>query len=708
MTKRFFLFPFLLAALFAFSSCYGQTQQDIKRSIYLQKMIQDGVRQEHFQPKQLDDEFSEKAFDEYLKSLDYNKRFFIQEDIDALSEYRREIDDQYTNTQLDFFYLSLDLIRNRTTAAEKHCFLLLEKPFDFTVDEDLQFNTDSIDWAKNTDELNDRWRKTLKYETLTRLHTKMEEQRKAAEKSDTATIKPFAQLEEEAREAVGKRYKDWFSYLTQNDDNDYIALYINAILNTYDPHTEYFPPKDKEDFDIRMSGQLQGIGATLSQKDGYITVVDIVVGSPSWKQGELEVDDKILKVAQGDEEPLDIVDMRLDKAIRFIRGPKGTEVRLTVQKVDGTQKVIPIIRDVVVIEDTYAKSMILTDTETGAKIGYIHLPSFYVNFQDKTARRSSTDMHNEIEKVKAEGISGIIVDLRGNTGGSLMDCVDIAGLFIDQGPVVQVKAKVGPPQVLSDRARGADWDGPLVVLVNNYSASASEIFAAALQDYERAVILGTTTYGKGTVQRFEDLDNVVRGLDDIKPLGSVKFTTSKYYRINGGATQLKGVIPDIEVPTAYKYIKTGERELDNALPWSEIESSKYTVWKNGSCKWDGVVKKSQERIAKNDYYTMVDENAQRLKKRRDETIYPLNFETYNALLKQHEEEADRFKDLGKDTLNIAAKIITQDVEKAPNDTATIEKNKRWEKNIITDNTLYEAMKVVQDIQKLKCFAIKED
>ncbi|MDR0363479.1 MAG: carboxy terminal-processing peptidase [Bacteroidales bacterium] len=708
MTKRLFLFPFFLTLLLSFYSCCGQSQQDIKRNVYLEKLIQEGIRQEHFQPIPVDDEFSEKAFDEYLKKLDYNKRFFVQSDVDALSAYRHEIDDQYLNMQFDFYYFSLDLIRERIKEAETYCFDLLGKPFDFKTDEDIQFNSDSIDWAKTKEELQDRWRKTLKYEILTRLHTKMTDQEKAAKKSDTVTIKTFAQLEKEARESVGKRYKDWLSYLIQNDDNDYIALYINSILNVYDPHTEYFPPQDKENFDIRLSGQLQGIGATLSQKDGYITVVDIVVGSPSWKQGELEVDDKILKVAQGEEEPMDIVDMRLDKAIRFIRGPKGTEVRLTVQKVDGSQKVIPIIRDVVVIEDTYAKSMILTDTETNAKIGYIYLPSFYVNFQDKDARRSSVDMKNEIEKVKAEGISGIIFDLRNNTGGSLIDCVDIAGLFIDQGPVVQVKGKVGAPQVLSDKVPGANWDGPLVVLVNNYSASASEIFAAAMQDYERAVILGSTTYGKGTVQRFEDLDRVVRGLSEIKPLGSIKFTTSKYYRINGGSTQLKGVIPNVSAPTAFKYINTGERELDNALTWTEIDPTKYETWKKGSCKWDDVIKKSQERIEKNNYFTMMDENAQRLKNRRDETIYPLNYDAFSALLKTHEEETERFKDLGKDTLNIVAKIITQDEGTVPNDTATIEKNKRWNKNIITDNTLYEAMKVVQDIQKLKCFAIKED
>lgn len=707
MTKKLFLLPFIFCWLFIAQSCFGQPQNDIKRNVYLQKVLQEVVKQNHFNPVQIDDSFSEKAFDAYLKSLDYNKRFFTQADIDALSQYRYRIDDEYLSGRAEFFDLSLELITERTNTAERYYKEILEHPFTFTSTESLQLNADSLQWASDTIVLKKRWEEVLRYETLSRIYTKVTDQEKALEKSDTVTVKSFEELEKEARESVGKRYKDWFSYLSQNETNDYMASYINAILSIYDPHTEYFPPKDKEDFDIRLSGQLQGIGATLTQRDGYITVTDIVPGSPSWKQGELEVDDKILKVAQGEEEPLDIVDMRLDKAIQFIRGAKGTEVRLTVQKVDGSQKVIPIIRDVVVIEDTYAKSVILTDEETNERIGYINLPSFYANFQDHNGRRSATDMRKEVEKVIAENVSGIIIDLRNNTGGSLSDCVDIAGLFIDRGPVVQVKGRYGAPQVLSDNKSGALWDGPLVIMVNNYSASASEIMAAAMQDYGRAVIIGTTTYGKGSVQRFEDLDPFVPGQNDIKPLGSVKLTTSKFYRINGGATQLKGVVPDITVPSAYKYIKTGERELDNALAWTEIDPAKYALWNNGACKWDEVVRRSEARITANDYFTMMDENAQRLKARRDESIYPLNYEAYKKMMIEQKEEADRFKDLGADTLKIAIQALAEDLAKETNDTATIEKNKRWNKMILTDNTLYEAMKVIQDVTMQKCVAIRK-
>jgi carboxyl-terminal processing protease len=400
--------------------------------------------------------------------------------------------------------------------------------------------------------------------------------------------------------------------------------------------------------------------------------------------------------------------MRLDKAIRFIRGPKGTEVILTIQKVDGAQKTISLIRDVIVIEETYAKSMVLTDKSTNHRIGYIYLPSWYANFQDRNGRRCSVDIQNEIEKLKAEKVSGIVIDLRNNTGGSLIDCVDVSGHFIDQGPVVQVQGRGRPPQVLADTKTGTIWNGPLVVLVNSYSASASEIFAAAMQDYGRAIIMGSTTYGKGTVQRFDDLDKLVPGQNDIKPLGSLKQTIQKFYRINGSSTQLKGVTPDIIVPDSYKYIDTGERELDNALAWSEISTSAYTNWNSGACKWDNAVKQSNERIAKNTFFSLTDENAKRLKQNRDEVHYTLNFESYKAYKERQNNEAEKYKNLGKDTLNIEALILTADESINPSDTAAIERNKKWYQMVVTDNTIYEAMKVVQDMERMRCFAVRRE
>ena len=709
MVKRFFLIFSTVGLLFACQSCFGQEPNNIKRSTYIQATIQKEIQQEHFNPLSIDDAFSEKAFDEYLKTIDYSKRLLTQADIEILSKYKHKIDDQYKENSLEFFDLAVEIITQRTKEAERYCLAFLETPFNFSVKETAIFNPDSLNWAKDTTEIKDRWRKILKYEVMTRIYTSEEDQKKAMEKSDTIKAKSREEFEKEARTSVEKRYKDWFSYVLRNEDDDYLATYINAILSVYDPHTEYFPPKNKEDFDIRFSGQLEGIGATLTQKEGYITVSDVKIGSPAWKQGELEVNDKILKVTQGNtKETVDVVDMRLDKAIRFIRGPKGTEVILTIQKVDGTQKTISLIRDVIVMEETYSKSMVLTDKTSHSRIGYIYLPSFYANFQDKDGRRSSIDMKKEIEKLKAEKVSGIIIDLRNNTGGSLMDCVDIAGHFIDNGPVVQVQGRNKPPQVLADVRNGTVWDGPLVVLVNSYSASASEIFAAAMQDYGRAIIIGSTTFGKGTVQRFDDLDRLVPGQHDIKPLGSIKLTIQKFYRINGSSTQLKGVTPDIMLPDSYKYFDTGERELTNALPWTEITTSNYTTWNKNACKWDKVIEQSNKRIAKNKFFALTDENAKRLKQRRDETRYSLNYETYKDFVKRQNEEAEKYKELGKDTLNIDARILTGDETLNPSDTAAIERNKKWYQMVVTDNTIYEAMQVMQEMAKMRCFATRRD
>lgn len=707
MNSKKFISIVTFLILFLLQSCYGQGNTDIKRDVYVQQILKRIITNLHIQPAQVNDTFSVKAFDAYLKTLDYNKRFFIKSDIDSLSYYKTLIDDQYNDGRFDFYTLSFDLITQRIQEAEGYYKEALTKPFKFDKEEFIQMNADSISWAKDKKELKKRWYQTLKYEVLVRTYSDMESQRKAMEQSDTIKEKSFSEIEEKARESVGKRYKNWFDVISQWDTNDIFSYYMNAILSDNDPHTEFFPPKEKEDFDIRFSGQLQGIGATLSQRDGFITVVDIVPGSPSWKQGELEVNDKIIKVAQADNEPVDVVDMRLDKAVQLIRGPKDTEVRLTVQKIDGTQKVISIIRDVVVIEETYAKSMTITDKETGSTYGYIYLPSFYANFNDPKGRRCSKDMRAEVEKLKAENVEGIIIDLRNNTGGSLFDCIDIAGLFIDNGPVVQVKSKTSA-NVYTDRDKGIVYDGPLVVMVNQSSASASEIFAAAMQDYKRAIILGTTTFGKGTVQRFEDLDPLVMGADDIKPLGSIKVTLQKFYRINGGSTQLLGVTPDIPVTSIYKYIDYGERELDNPLAWTEMQPANYQIWKDGECDWSQIIDKSLNRMERDSFFIKMDDNAKRLKKVRDNTIYPLKYKDYESFIKKNNEESERFKNLGKDTLNIEAVILSAEKSNIPDDTTAVERNKKWHKQVITDPVLFEAIKVCGDLQKMPCFIRKEE
>ncbi|MDD4142808.1 MAG: S41 family peptidase, partial [Bacteroidales bacterium] len=537
--KKFLKLTFLIFSIFCFNNnVFAQLSAETFKELYVQNMLKTIIQSSHYNPPEIDDSLSLNTYNAYLKAVDNYKRFFTAADIKKLDAYKWQLDDEYNGDNMAFFDMSYGIISKRVTEAERYYIEATAEPFSFTSDDFVQMNPDSLKWAKDTTELLKRWYQMLKYETLVKIYNDNKAQE---EKNGTTPKKTFSELEVTARESIRKRYKNWFDIMLKEDKTDYFDDYMNALLWSCDPHTNFFSPKDKEDFDIRFSGQLEGIGATLTLKDGYVTVTDIVPGSPSWKQGELEVNDKILKVAQGNLEAVDIVDMRLDKAVKLIRGPKGSEVRLTIQKINGTQKVISITRDVVIIEATYAKSMVITDKDNGKRIGYIYIPSFYANFNDAAGRRCSNDLKEELQKLKAENISGLIIDLRNNTGGSLTDCIDMAGMFIDIGPIVQVKS---PAKALSypDRYSGEIWDGPLVVMINQYSASASEIFAAALQDYKRAIIFGTTSYGKGTVQKFIDLDNLASDkLNSYKPLGSVKVTLQKFYRINGGSTQLIGV-----------------------------------------------------------------------------------------------------------------------------------------------------------------------
>ncbi len=687
-----------LGLLLAFS--INNSQEEKQREIYLTDLVVSSLKYVHYEHRTMDDEFSKKVYSLYLERLDFTKKFFLKSDIDKLKAYELKIDDELEGRTQEFFETSYALITQRTKDAEAFYQEILDKPFDFDKDESIQLDDEKNDWAKNNAALKESWRKSLKYQVMLRISSQMEAQTKAKEKSDTVRIKSFEELEKSARAKVKKQNKDYFRRMAQLERKDYFSLYLNAINGSYDPHTNYFPPKDKEDFDIRMSGQLEGIGATLSEKDGYIKVVNIVPGSPSWKQGELKAGDLILKVAQGDADPLDLTDMRLDKAVKFIRGKKGTTVKLTVKKVDGSIKVISIVRDVVIIEATYAKSVIVTTKDSKKRIGYIYLPSFYVNFNKKGGgRRSADDVLKEINKLKAEGIDGLIIDLRNDGGGSLQDVVTMGGYFIKDGPIVQVKQKGKKAEVLADTDPRIQYDGPLAIMVNSNSASASEIFAAAMQDYNRAVIIGgKQTFGKGTVQRFIDLDRFAPDqMNQFKPFGAEKLTIQKFYRINGGATQLKGVKPDVILPDNFMFIKYGEHELDNYLPWDEIPAAKYQAVASHS-DFDQLLSASKIRVANSNEFQLKEEQARRVKRMRDETIRTLNFEKFQALDKKLEEENKKFKDIMSDTTAVIVQPLKVDMEIYLQDTVKTEIAKKWHKGLRKDIYLQEAIHVVDDIK----------
>lgn len=685
-----------MVAVFGLVAFKSFSPQEAKDELIM-KLILQGISSSHYAPNQIDDAFSKHVFDLYLERLDYSKRYFTQSDVDVLKAYETKIDDQVREGKYDFFDRS-DMIYNGRLAMVKNLYKeILTQPFDFSVEEEVALDAEELPWAKDEKELKERWRQSLKFQVLSRLQTELDLQDKA-DSNPAGANKSLEVLEQEARAKVMKTYDDWSKRMDKVDASDRRSAFLNAIANVNDPHTGYYPPDDKENFDIQMSGQLEGIGATLQEKDGYIQVSAIVPGSASYRQGELQEDDIILKVAQGADEPVDIVDMKLDDAVKLIRGPKGTEVRLTVKKGDGSTKIIPIIRDVVILEETFARSAIIKNTHSAKGIGYIKLPKFYADFQNKNGRSCAKDVRIEVEKLKAEGVEGIVIDLRNNGGGSLMDVVEMAGLFIDQGPVVQVRSRNGDPQVLEDTDPRVVYDGPLAIIVNSSSASASEILAAAIQDYKRGIIIGTPTFGKGTVQRFFDLDNLLRGENELKPLGSIKLTTQKFYRINGGATQLKGVTPDVVIPDAYTYVDRGEREQDFVMPWDEIAPCKYNVGKIDANTLSKVRRESRERMAKDPAFKVLEDNAQRMKQQRDEKFISLNLDKYRAEQKKLKEEGEAYKNAFKPIPGTHVLNLPSDLETINSDTVRVKMNNEWVEGLSKDIYVNEACAILKDLR----------
>lgn len=707
-----------IVLLFSLFACYATIKKSNKNQVLMQVLMQE-LNQDHYAPLELNDQLSEKLFDLYLKRLDYRKEFLVQEDIDLLKKYRDQLDDEIKSGNYEFFNLSIDLIKKREQEAKAYYKEILASPFDFTKDETFEMDIKKGNFAVDKNALKEWWRKYLKYQTMTRLSETMDIQEKHKEqesadilksgqgethdaktpaiKDTTFKVMTFAEMEADARKKVLKNNDEFFKRLEELDSMDLLSSFLNSLANVYDPHTEYFAPKAKANFDIAMSGQLEGIGAQLQERDGEIKITNIVPGSPSARQGILKAGDVILKVAQGSNEPVDVEGMKLDDAVQLIRGKKGTEVRLTVKRVDNSIINVPIIRDVVLLEETYAQSALISNKN---KIGYIHLPAFYADFNKRGGRSCFEDMKKEVLKLRKENVDGIVVDLRDNGGGSLQDVVDISGLFIKSGPIVQVKGRNGAPYILEDRDTAVYYDGPLVVMVNTNSASASEIMAAAMQDYKRAIIIGSNqTYGKGTVQRIFNMDDYLKSdYDDLKPLGSVKLTVQKFYRINGGATQLRGVTPDIIVPDAYALTDRGEREQDHPMVWDEIKQANYSPWTRNISSYSKVEANSKQRIQNNASFKLVSQEAERVKKNADRTSYTLNLEKYRKEQKAIIEENKKFDTIWTEIKDENISPIASDFEAIQSDTAKVARNKEWIKNLKKDPYLYEASLVINDLK----------
>ena len=688
-------FKFLVPALFVFSlfisfqSVANTNPKDKVLLTILRYVLTEG----HYQPQAIDDAFSKKVYTTFIESLDPSKRYFLQSDIQEFSTYETLIDDQIRGEDLSFFYLVYNRFEERTAEAKGFYPEILAHKFDFNKNETMSVDYENNKYAQNDEELKNIWRKQLKISTLSRLYDKVKEEKEKLEEDETYKITALDSLEEEARVSVADNMKEFFERFDELTYSDWFTTYINSISEQFDPHTNYYDPQLKKGFDQRMSGKLEGIGARLQKENDYTKIIELIYGGPAWKQGDLEVGDLIIKVAQADGEPLDIVGMRLDKAIEFIKGKKGSEVNLTVKKIDGSIKVITIIRDVVELEETFVKSSVVE--KDNRKFGLIHLPSFYIDFDERNGRNSATDMAKEIERLKKENVQGLILDLRNNGGGSLQTGIDIAGLFIKNGPVVQVKYRETEAKVLKDKNNAIQWDGPLVVLVNELSASASEIFAAAMQDYGRAVIIGgKQTYGKGTVQSVVDL-NRYHNLDE--DIGALKMTIQKFYRVNGNSNQLEGVHSDIMLPSRYTYLEIGERDLDNALKSDKVPAADYTAW-NNYANFNEAVNNSKKRIAVNSTFKLIDENAKWLKKSQDDKLIYLNMDAYTKDIESHEAESLNYKTIRDYTSNLTFISPLYEQKLMQTDENLTEKREVWHKNLNKDIYIEEALNVVSELK----------
>ncbi len=670
-----------------------------RKSLIVTTVLQ-AIRKDHFAPRPVDDSLSYNIFHKLVDNLDYERKFFTQAEMNELKQDEFRIDDQLSNGDVAFFDRLNKLFVSSIDRAESIQKEVLAQPFDFSTDEKIQLSGDNMPWPADEAALKTRWRQYLKYRTLAKYTDLKKERDKKQKDSARAVVRTDAALEKEAREGVAKTQETYFRRLRKFDDNERFNLFVNTIANSEDPHTDYFAPKTKAAFDVAMSGSFVGIGASLKDEEGKVKVAAIIPGTASWRQGELKAGDEITKVAQGAGEPVDLQGFDIDEVVDKIRGKKGTEVRLTVKKVDGSVKVISIIRDEVKIEETFAKSAIFKSP--GGPVGYIYLPEFYADFNNMNGRRCAEDVAIEVQKLKSAGVTGIILDLRNNGGGSLSDVVDMVGLFIDEGPVVQVKSAGAPPSTLRDSQKGTLYDGPLAIMINGGSASASEIMAAAMQDYGRAVIVGSNSFGKGTVQKVIGLEDHLDPITRMKmmndaPIGSLKLTVQKFYRVNGGSTQLRGVTPDITLPDAYSQLDLGERKDKNALKWDEIPAARYN--RVNAVDVSHLAAASAKRVAGNGVFKLIDESALRLKQREEDNSYSLNETAY---LKEQEEASQmskKLEDLEKKGTPLPVVNLQEDLKRINIDSTTVNKNKNWIKNLQRDIYITETINIVNDMAR---------
>ncbi|MCW8108457.1 carboxy terminal-processing peptidase [Alteromonas ponticola] len=584
----------------------------------------------HYKEIALDDALSTKIFDRYLSSLDHNKQIFLKSDIEKFEKYRTEFDDALSKGNLDIAYDMYNINAERRIDRFKYALSLLNEPFDFEADGDkFYFDREDAQWAETQAEIDELWRQRVKYDALNLV---------LAEKTW-----------EEAKELLTKRYTRAIKRLQQAKSEDVFQTVMNSFARSIEAHTSYLSPRNAERFQMDMNLSFEGIGAVLQSEEDYTVIKSIVPGGPADQSKSLKPEDKIVGVAQNDDEFVDVIGWRLDEVVELIKGPKGSTVRLQVQKgatESKTMSVVSLTRDKIKLEDRAAKSKVFvpdSGPHQGEKLGVITIPSFYNNLH--------ADVKKEIDALKAQDVKGVIVDLRGNGGGSLTEATLLSGLFIEKGPVVQIRYGEGKVSVNRDTDGVVAYDGPLTVLVDRYSASASEIFAAAMQDYNRGIVIGEQTFGKGTVQQHRGLGRIYDLYDN--PLGSVQFTIAKFYRINGGSTQHKGVVPDILFPSAINPADWGESQEENALPWDSINRANYTTFSDSQSAVDVLTAKHNARIMQDPEFSYIQEDISEYNKNKDRNYISLVkseriAEKVEAEEKQLKRTNERLARLGKE------------------------------------------------------------
>ena len=685
--------------------CFNSPKNDDEKMSTIMVSVKNTLSYLHYSPKTINDAYSQEVYKHYFEMVDASKRYFLQSDMDEFAKHKMKLDDYLNQGNLTFYKLTIDRLYQRVDEIDKITQDILSKPINLDEDETLVLEPKIKNNAKNNAELAAEWKKYIKYNILQEMESLTAKEAMQKEKKDSVqkfnlkdTIKLEILTPEQKRIKATTEVKDLvtdtFRRFKKRNKMDWFTVYMNAYTEVFDPHTNYYSPKNKEDFDTQFKGKVIGIGAIIQEKRGYLYLGALTIGAPAWKSKQLSDGDKILKVrSKPNEDAVNVVGMLSDEAVRLIRGEKGTKVTLTVEKKDKTIKEVTMIREEVAIEDTFARSIIVNGAD-GKKYGFINLPSFNADFEDPSGRNASDDIKNELVKLKAQNVQGIILDLRNNGGGSLTEVGDIMGLFMNTGPYVQVKDGNGKIQTLKNKQSAPIWTGPLVIMQNELSASASEILAGAIQDYGRGLVIGSPqSFGKGTVQTFVDLNRFLQTSDDF---GSLKLTIQKFYRITGESTQRKGIESDIKMKDFYTYSEIGERYDDYALAWDKIPAVPYTPVNTVSIST--LQKGLEARLQNNKNYQLMQESALWKENLDKEESISLNQSKFNEVMKTRKAQIEKFKALDKYNNGLKFILNTDEVEREKKDEAFQKKTQNWTKNLQRDLYLLEAMNVISEMK----------